>query len=333
MDEFENYIQDNSVTEENILKYIDDYSIYCHYLGFEPELSCKISSPLHNDKDPSFVLYESDRYETLMFFDYSLGLSGSVFKFVSQLFGISRRDAAYKINSDLEIGLGTGKESFDPGTLTKYKPKPKPKTVIRITSEQRYSQRFLEYWAQFGIVEQFLLYYNVREVCVLHLMQGPKRITIYPKGLCIAYPIYNEYKIYEPNNPKFKFKNNYLREYVEGALQLTFEHDFVLITKSTKECIFFRNHFGWDAVASHSETVPIMQYFMIWLFAKFKYVFIWLDNDGPGVKSQAQYLAKYPKLIPIDCTHEQKDPTDMYKFAKDKQQILLQIYTTVMEKL
>lgn len=332
MDELERNIQDSLVSEENILRYIDDYSIYCHYLGFEPELSEKINSPLHEDEDPSFVLYESDRYETLMFYDYSLGVSGSVFKFIEMLFGISRRDAAYKINADLSLGLGTGKDSFDPGTLKKYKPKPKPRTEIRVTSVN-YSQRFLDFWLQFGITEAFLHYYNVKEVGVIHLVQGTRRMVIYPKDLCIAYPIYKTYKIYEPNSTKFKFKNNYLREYVEGALQLTFKNDFVIITKSSKECIFFRCHFGWEAIASHSETVPIMQYFMIWLFSKYKYVLIWLDNDGPGIKAQNQYLSKYPKLIPITIDHVQKDPTDMYKYATDKQQTLLAIYNRITDTI
>jgi hypothetical protein len=152
----------------------------------------------------------------------------------------------------------------------------------------------------------------------------------------MSYEILGTYKIYQPGGPKeFKFRNNYPYGFVEGALQLQYKKPFIIITKSTKECIFFREHFNWDAIAGTSENTMIIDYFMLnTVFKNYKKVFIWLDNDEPGIKAQQKYLDKYPALIPIHAAeYEQKDPTDMYKFNTDKQLVLSYIKSLIEKKL
>ena len=49
---------------EDILERVDEYTLYCSYLGFEPLIGAKYISPLRSstdssvDTDPSFGIYE-----------------------------------------------------------------------------------------------------------------------------------------------------------------------------------------------------------------------------------------------------------------------------------
>ena len=49
----------SSVTEQLILERVDEYSLYCYYMGYEPIIGKKYHSPLRKgDDDPSFVIFE-----------------------------------------------------------------------------------------------------------------------------------------------------------------------------------------------------------------------------------------------------------------------------------
>ena len=53
---------------------------------------------------------------------------------------------------------------------------------------------------------------------------------------------------------EFKFINNYPQTYVEGHIKLDWtRNDLLVISKSSKENIFFRNHWNIQAVSGKSE--------------------------------------------------------------------------------
>ena len=319
MDILEDYVSENELSQENILKYIDAYSLYSYYIGVELELGTKYSSPLRpGDDDPSFALYFSQKNrDVLMFKDHGNGLSGNVFMFIKRFLGVSYRLTYCQINSDFGLGLD-GKEmgDFVPATYKRV-PVIKEPTVIRITS-QPYTKAFKQYWKSLDITKPTLELYYARDTAVIHYNTATTKKQIAPKGLCISYEIYGLYKIYQPFSPRFKFSNNYKVGHVEGAIQLRWNLPFVIISKSTKECMFYREHFNWDSCAGTSENSPISDYFMKRLLESYPIVFIWLDNDAPGIRAQARYLDKYPTLIPIimDQRLHAKDPTDLYALSK-----------------
>jgi hypothetical protein len=322
MDELQQYVNDNLLSRKNILSVIDDYSIYSYYIGEELELRTKYSSPLrHGDSDPSFSLFYSKYFDdVIMYKDSAKNEFGNVFDFVESFLRVNTRECLLQINSDFGLGFdGDDVGNFKPH-LVKSKPVKKHPTIITINKHQTPTKEFKEYWKFLEISSITLNKFFARNVRVIHYKNDDGCTTIVPRELTISYEILGTYKIYHPNgDKKFKFRNNFLDNYVEGAMQLSFESDFCIITKSTKECMFLWEHFKWEAVAGKSETTQIPEYFMNEVLKKnYKKVFIWLDNDDAGKEAQAKYLIRYPWLVPIvfDDYIKCSDPTDLFIHAK-----------------
>lgn len=332
MDDLERYVEEHSVSRENVLKYVDQYSLFSFYIGTELETRTKYSSPLRQgDNDPSFSIYWSDKYEGMLFWkDSATGKSGDVFMFLREFMGngvlTPNRKVLLQINRDFQLGLqGEDVGEFIPH-LAKKIPIKKFPTKIQITAHIEPRKEFLDYWMILDIDQDTQKRYYAKDVRVIHYISD-QHVSIVAKILTISYEILGHYKIYQPFAEKcFKFRNDYLDLYVEGALQLEFKEDFCVITKSTKDVMFLWQHFRWEAVAPKSENTPINEYFMnSVLRKKYKTVFIWLDPDEAGINSQQQYMEKYPWLIPIifDDFIAQKDPTDLYVAAKENNKELI----------
>lgn len=319
MDILEEYVEDNLLSKRNVLKYVDDFSIYSYYIGAELELYTKYSSPLRlGDDDPSFSLYYS-KYEkakdVIYFKDSSTGFYGNVFKFLVRFLGVPIREVLLQINSDFGLGLaGEDVGDFKPALLKKSPPRKDP-TKIEITAHPEETKQYLTYWEFLEVSKRTRDRFYFKDVQVVHYINDV-HITIVPKELTISYEILGHYKVYQPNGDrKFKFRNNYLDIYVEGALQLLFQKQFAIITKSTKECAFLYEHFEWECVAGKSENTMINPFFVTNVLQKrYTKVFIWLDNDDAGKTAQARYLELYPWLIPIvfDDFVQESDPTDLF---------------------
>lgn len=320
-DALKEFVDDNLLSKANVLKYVDDFSIYSFYIGEELELYTKYSSPLRlGDDDPSFSLFYSKYKPDIIWFkDNSTGKNGHVFTFLQEFLQLPLKKVLLQINSDFGLGLSDEEVGTFKPHLLKPPPIRKDPIKIEVTLHQEETQAYLDYWNNLEVSKRTRDKFYARDVHIIHYINDV-HITIEAKILTISYEILGHYKVYQPfAERKFKFRNNFLDIYVEGALQLDFEQDFAIITKSTKECMFMYEHFGWEAVAGKSETTPVNPFFMTNVLQKrYKKVFIWLDNDDAGRTAQAQYLEKYPWLIPVefDSFIEESDPTDLFLSAK-----------------
>jgi len=329
---------DNILEEETILERVDEYSIYSFYIGKELELGTAYNSPLRDDDGiPSFAMY---LYKGKIFFkDHALGISGTVLTFVRELFRYTTYlDAMSRVNIDFDLGLFGGNPNIaklgeKPKLSNGYKVRKKVQ-AIKVSSVEKNSTAYIEFWNRYGITLDVLKYYNVTEVDIIQYVYKSSTLVVYPKELTIAYRIYLKYKIYTPFGDKAKkFLNNYPINYVEGYLQLKYEKNFLVITKALKEIMFFRSHFDWDSSAGKSENTMIRRHIMLKLVQRYKYIFIWLDNDVAGIRAQKAYMEEYPFLIPIFHDVEEKDPTDYWEKANDKKSALKEIKNLIMNKL
>jgi hypothetical protein len=330
---------DDLLSEETILERVDAYSIYSFYIGAEQEigktyLSVLRKNSIKSDTKPSFSLFWYGK--ALMFKDFGNGLSGNVFTFVKYLFSYESLILVLsRINSDFKLELDGGVRFPVNGNDPKIcaTPKSRPNLeAIRIVSKRKFTMKFLMFWADYGIKAKTLRYYDIKEVSIIYFDYINRHTsTIYPKTLCAGYPIYEFYKLYFPFDKGNKFLNNYPVDYVEGFLQLKYEKDFCIITKSTKEVLFFREHFDWDSVAGKSESTTITKFIILKLLQKFKKLYIWLDNDITGQKFQKKYCEEYPFLISIYYNVQEKDPTDRYFYNEDKELVLNEIKKLINE--
>jgi hypothetical protein len=317
------------LSTENILKYIDDYSIYSYYIGEELELNARYSSPLREgDDNPSFCLFKGSKDNRIYFKDHATVYKGDIFQFVRILMGdgnpeiIPFEHVLKRIDKDFNLGLYLENGIASKLPLKKAIVIPtKEKYSIRVSSFKEPTKVYLDYWDKYDISLETHKLYNTTNVSVIHYSStyNNRKFQIYPKTLCIAYQIGGRYELYFPfETKKKKFQNDLPTNWIGGFLQLKYKNDFCIITKAMKEVSFFRGHFDWDAVKGKSETTMIPNHLMKQLFDKYKRVYIWLDSDETGIKAQQKYLEKYTKLIPIQYPSyvTQKDVTDRYAYMK-----------------
>ena len=74
----------------------------------------------------------------------------------------------------------------------------------------------LQYWKNYYVNTTILNEYNVNEIRGLKT----ERNIISLKSLAFSYRIGDKFKIYQPFDLEFKFRNNYPSTYVEGYYQL-----------------------------------------------------------------------------------------------------------------
>src|SRR6266436_4358514 len=158
------------LSDESILERVSEYSLYCHYLGFEPLLRTKYRSRIrtgNSDEFPSFSIFESHyAHREYMWKDSGgQGLSGDIFQLVKKLMGYNGQESYQqvlaKIDFDFQLGFGS-------------KEPPKQKIVnyiapIAIPSEIRiksraFNQVELDYWLQFGVDTELLERFNTKAV-------------------------------------------------------------------------------------------------------------------------------------------------------------------------
>lgn len=329
MDDLERFIEEKSLTVDNVRAQVDDYSLLSYYLGVELELNTRYSSPLREgDDNPSFSIFYGyvsgnckARTDRLYFKDQAGIGSGDVYCFLKlYLKAKSITEVLEQINYDLQLGLNgdSACRGLKP-TILKETPIIKERPEIRIVSQPP-TKAYINYWKKYDINEHILMYYGVHCVQYIHYVTSSKTSIITPRTLCIAYNIGKYYKLYQPLGDKnMKFRNNFPSNYIEGHLQIDWtRNDLLIITKSLKECMLFRQHWNIQSVSGKSETTMISPEFMNLYLTHFKRVVLWLDPDRAGCESTEKYVSLYPSLevAKVPSWVEQKDPTDIYEVLR-----------------
>lgn len=305
-------MDDFLLDEEGILRHVDEYTLYCHYLGFTPDIHMKYNSPIRlDDNDPSFGIFPS-RFipgREYLWKDQGTGMSGDVFKLIrlileSRWGSCSRYKALAHIKA--EFGLAPGLTDSPPLVVQQYKPIPRSPMAIKIKSKPMDSTD-LRFWAQFNINQQLLDQYKVKSISCFWTYTDQK-IPKFPKGVGYAYNVGGKHKLYFPFDRKeFKFRNDMDGQQLEGFEQLQYNQKLLVITKSLKDVMTLRS-FGFESVAPRGESVLIPGEFLKHFESKYEQIIVLFDNDG---KHRADEYP-YPKIwVPKDSG--QKDLSDFCK--------------------
>ena len=304
MDILEEYEASNPLSKEVLLSEIDEYEMYRYYMGFYPELRTGYNSPLRKgDESPSFSLF-TNQYPPCEYRWKDSGLSGGVhgdiFKLVSILYNLRNdRDIIRQIREDLS------KEGVfnNPQIRLQERPKDRGSTIIKVKSKQ-WTEEAIKWWNQYHISLNTLSKYNVSEVEWFSMGDN----KIYPKNLCFAYRELDKYQIYQPQNPAFKFRNNYDEKIVMGFTQLKYEKPILIITKSKKDIMVLEEIGLTENVAARSENTIIPSKFLDYFDTRYKIKYELFDNDFRG--SESIY---HDKSIYIPLESGCKDISDYVK--------------------
>jgi hypothetical protein len=315
------------LSKEIILETVDEYVLYCFYLGFEPDLRVPYISPIRDKEDPdtraSFSLFMNDygpceyRWK-----DSGKGLSGDVFALIKHITGANTLTEVYGIvRRQCEIGFGAG-QRYEGDRIVYYKkPEARDASVIKIKSKP-FTEEGLKFWLDFGITKKTLDLYNVTQLKCLWFREDQPN-GIYPKGLSFAYRIADRYKIYQPFFKEYKFCNNFTEMYVEGLLQLKYESDTLVITKSLKD-VMFLHELGYEAISPRSENILLPKKLLEYLATRYKRIIILFDNDMKHKGDEYPYPKVY---VPEEsCTKDITDYRKMYGHEKAKELLKQLIY-------
>ncbi len=306
-------------SHEYLNTYVSDYDIYSFYLGHRFTVGKIFNSPFHEDRNPSFGIFEINEGK-LLYKDYSKGLNGNVINFVQEKLRLKNYKAAIiQIYSDLildkkKIPINTVKTTH----ITK-------RTSIDIgIKKQPFNKEDLRWWGQFNITLDILTKYEVS--AIQYMFVGPYIKHEYStKDPMYAYTVYDKLKIYRPISKKTeKWYGSLNKNYIHGYKQLPKTGDLLIITKSLKD-VMCLDSLGYTAVSPSSEGTLIPKPVIDELQTRFKHVIIFYDNDEPGEAYSSRMCLKYNlNSRSIPKKYKEKDTTDFFKqYQTEKTKILL----------
>jgi hypothetical protein len=292
--------------EETLLQHIDEYTLYCHYLGFAPEIKLNYNSPLRQgDESPSFGIYNCKKLNREFMWKDSGGLgdSGDIFKLIKKLYGYqTTREVLTRIMGDFNLGPKAEKKD----KIVKQSPIIRSDADYRIRTKN-FRTEDLIWWSQFNIKEPILAQYRTSALYCYWL--SPKhRVPVFVSGLSYVYRVYDRYQLYFPEKPKgMKFRNDLHEEHVMGMEQLQGK-DTLIITKSMKDVMCLRSY-GYDAVSPRSENTPMPEQAFNWFNERYKNIYVMFDND---MKHRGEWYP-YPKIyVPVETGSK-----DISDFTRD----------------
>ena len=295
------------ITEENILERVDEYTLYCFYLGYDPEIQTNYTSPFRaDDQTPSFGLYPCKRYKCeYMWKDAGgKGMSGDVIRLVQELYGYkTKRLAVARIISDMRLGPhveATERIIHTPAKI-------RSDADIRV-KPRSFREQDLAWWAQWNISEEILKRFRVSALFCYWLRKG-QAFPIYGPAFSYVYRIYEKYQLYFPKAEKGrKFRMDLQDEHILGLEQITFKSDTLIITKSYKDVMCLASY-GYEAISPRSENIPLPEGFSAWADQHYRRKLILFDNDD---KHRADWYP-YPQIeIPRDSGSK-----DISDFTRD----------------
>ncbi len=302
-------IQIEDISLDKILnKYPEEY-IYSIYLGFYPKIRTMYYSPFKKENNPSLNFYIKDN--KLRFKDYSSTLTGTVVNFVMNLYVLTYNEAILRIFKDLE---GNTTNIVKPIFINRdYK----PKTISVVTKD--YTQEDIDYWEQYYFDINILNKYNIKPCKEVWLSDDKSDYQWYNYSKinpCYRYLFNGKYKCYKPlekkqNNKWINSCNNI--QNIMGLDQL-YKSDTLIITKSYKDVICFNEFIKIPSISFHGEGHFIDSKIIEWLKKKYKYIYLFYDNDTSGI-SQAFKLSRVCDIpyryIPTE--YSEKDISDFIK--------------------
>ena len=291
---------------ENLLERVDDYSIYCFFIGGEFKITDTLCSPLRVDPRPTFNVFppKSPRWMgQLMFKDFN-GAAGNVFHFV-ELFMSYHHNVKFQNLTELcnyisnVMQLGTA-----PIQKVAIKMPDVDDTLKYNIKTMEFKQNHTEYWSDLGVYAQMLEIYCTRAMEYL-LDDRCLIIKDFRKTTTFAYIIADRFKIYQPYEENFKkFFNQCPSYYMQGFLQCRQLYNVLVVTKAMKDILVMQSHLDeWvDMVAPHGEGYIIESVWITWML-QYRRVVIIFDPDLTGVKG-ANRLRKQLKGSPFYTNQE-----------------------------
>lgn len=303
-------MNDLFISDKELLERVDEYALYCSYLGYEPVIGTRYTSPLRTvsgatfDDYPSFGIFER-RYTGIGEFhwkDQGLGIHGDIFELVRRIYQFDTRTMAiHQIQIDAGLIPGNPRIRIQLDT--------REKQYIHVADidikSRDFTSRDLHFWDRINVQPKGLARFNVRSLSA-YWLHKEQSVPYLNSGLGFAYPVWDKYQLYFPTKSKNeKFRTDWTEICVPGFSQLRYQSDTLVITKSMKD-ILCLDSFGYESIAPRGEHTMIPQQCLDVVVPRYKRVVILFDNDG----KHNGHLYPYDKIYVPRIWEKDKDTSD-----------------------
>lgn len=316
---------------EDLLSRVSEKEIYEYYLQESIKENQQYKCPFHKDTNPSlgFKLMPSNM---LIHRCFSCGKRGSVINFVSRLFNISSQEAVRQIYRDLNLSL-RGPVSSPITTRKRVESvgfTAEDNTVI-LPEKQTFNIVDYNYWKQYYISLKTLVEYSISS-CKRVIIKKVKenKLVLFAEysntNPIYSYEINGKYKIYRPLNPtKYgKWISTTKAEDIQGLRELPKSGELLIITSSMKDLLVLKT-LGYSAIALGGEGNRIPAKLLDYLYACFKEILVFYDNDEAGIMYGKKFSSEIgSEYIYIPQEYKEKDISDFIaRYGIDQTRSLL----------
>lgn len=294
-----------NLTKEETLSIINELDVYTYFLGFRPVLNQIYTSPLRQDKSPSFNLFLAKNGH-ILYKDFGTGDAGDCIKFVKKLKNTTTQKAIKEI---LKLFIH---KSITP-EIQKKKLRKIPSTSTKIDIKiMGFTNEALKYWEIYGITLETLKKFEVFQVSRVWINDELK--LIHKKdNFIFAYKLYDRLKLYRPLDKAYRFITNCNMYYLQGWKQLNKNKKTLIITKSLKD-VMLLDQLGYTAIAPNGEGYSIPDNIINEIKKNFKDIVIFYDRDYSGIINTRKLFKTYKfNFIFIPKKYKIKDISDFYK--------------------
>lgn len=306
------------ITKEFIFNQVVPEQIFEFYLGIPVKKGLFCSPPIiRSDKNPTCSYYKNSR-GNLIYKDFA-GPTFDCIGMVQHIFSCNYYKALQIIANDFNLIKNPKLDKHIPqieysGTIIEKTEKSNIQVEIK-----DFSDKELLWWGKFGISIGTLKKFKVFSIKSVFLNGN------YFMSSTETSPIYGYYggkdthgielwRIYMPTKRNYRFLSNWNSNMIQGSKLIPKSGDFLVVTKSLKD-VMSLYEFGIPAIAPNSENLFLSESQYKKIKTMFKTVYIFYDNDLPGIKSMNKIRKKFKdlKVIFIPKRYKVKDFSDFVK--------------------
>ena len=299
---------------------LSEADIAAYYFNIK-SIPCLISSPLRQDKKPSFALYSPNGIE-VNYIDFSNREGGTIWTLLTKVWNCSYSEAKRKVFNDLgdkSLGTSVGIGNYLGRNV-------KVNAYLDLQCRVREWRDYdLKYWESYGISLKWLKYADVYPISHKIIIKEDISYAFGADKYAYAYVEFKEgkttLKIYQPFNTNgYKWSNRHDRSVISLWTKVPKTGDRVCICSSLKDALCLWANTGIPSLAVQGEGYGISDTAINELKIRFKNIFICFDNDDAGIKDAIK-LAKDTGFINIVLPKFEggKDISDYYKALNNKQ--------------
>ena len=305
--------------------------VFKHYISTQWKTGRNFLNPLYEDRKASCNVYFDRHSGVYRIKDFGNDeYSGDCFFFVGKLKSLDCNNGAdfieilKIIDRDMSLGLGESESSYTAQRTMPQSKQPilepaqsKPYNI----SQQKYTQKELDFWLQSGITPEILKIYkavSLKEFRSVNKDDKPFFYTSSENEPIFGYMGKRFVKIYRPfSQVRFLYGGNIGENYCFGLEQLPAKGDTLFITGGEKDVMSLAVH-GFHAICFNSETSIIPTGIIYKLTFRLKHIVLLYDTDKTGIESAIKHekaLSEYGVkrlMLPLSGEKKDKDVTDYF---------------------